>query len=225
MGKTGGMDDLILVRGTASTTCPADRGILTITARVKQSTPADAERALAEQTTAVDSVLDRFAAIIATRMSEHLSIRPNTYWHPETGRNVVDGHIGERGVRVTISDPAQAGTLVRALYDAAGVEVGGPDWELAEDNPVHGKIRRAAARDAKNRADQYADGLGLSVGSVASVTEPGLNPEPRPMGRAMAMHSMAADAEMSAAPTVDLGSAEIRVSTSIDVGFRIEPGR
>lgn len=214
------MDDLIVVRGAATRTCAADRGVLAITTRVKQPTAAESERALAELTSAVDGVLDRFAAIITARPTVALSIRPNSYWHPESGRTVVDGHVGERGVRVTVSDTDQAGSLIRALYDAVPVEVSGPEWELADDNPVHGQTRRAAAQDARQRAEQYAEGLGLSVGGVASVYEPGLRHEPPGPMRAFAL---AADAESASGPTVDIGTAEIRVKASVDVGFRIEP--
>ncbi len=216
------MDDLIVVRGTASQTATADRGVLRITVRAKQPTLAEAERALAELTSAVDAVLDHASAIISARQTEHLSIRPNSFWAPESGRMVVDGHVGERSVRITLSDLEQAGSLIRTLYDSAAVEISGPEWEMEPDNPAYGQIRRAAAQDARQRAEQYAAGLGLSVGSVAHVSEPGLRAEPPGAARAMAMR---ADAESAAEPTIDLGSAEVRVSASVDVSFRIEPAR
>jgi len=216
------MDELIVVRGTATGSCAADRGVLTITTRVKERSAVEAQRALAQLTSAVDVVLDQFASIISARSTASLSIRPNSYWHPESGRTVVDGHLGERGTRITISDTDQVGMLVRALYEAAPVEVNGPEWELADENPVLGQVRQAAARDARQRAEQYAQGLGLSVGGVAHVCEPGLRSEPPGVLRAFAG---AADMEMAAEQTVDIGTAEIRVSASVDVGFRIEPRR
>ncbi len=216
------MDDLIVVRGIASQTGTADRGVLRVTVRAKQDTLAEAERAMAELASAVDAVLDHASEIISARHTEHLSIRPNTFWAQESGRTVVDGHIGERSVRITVADLEQAGSLIRALYDAAAVEISGPEWELAPDNPVYGRIRRAAAQDARQRAEQYAEGLGLSVGSVAQVSEPGLRSEPPGAARAMAMR---AEADSSAAPTIDLASAEMRVSASVDVSFRIESAR
>ncbi|MDQ3476129.1 MAG: SIMPL domain-containing protein, partial [Actinomycetota bacterium] len=222
VGKTVGMEDLIVVRGTASRTCAADRGVLVVTARVKQPSAAESERALAELTTRTDEVLDRFVSIISGTSTVALSIRPNSYWHPETGRTVIDGHVGERGVRITIADPAQVGSLLRALYDAASVEVSGPDWELADDNPLHAELRRDAAKDARQRAEQYAEGLGLSVGGVAFVREPGIRSEPPGLARAL---SFQADAEAAPEPRIDLGAAEIQLSASVEVGFRIEPGR
>lgn len=216
------MDDLIVVRGTASQTGTADRGVLRITVRAKQPTLAEAERALAELTSAVDAVLDHASAMISARHTEQLSIRPNTFWAQESGRMVVDGHVGERSVQITLSDLEQAGSLIRTLYDSAAVEISGPEWELAPDNPVYGQIRRAAAQDARQRAEQYAEGLGLAVGGIAHVSEPGLRTEPPGAARAMAMRTEADSAEE---PTIDLGSAEIRVSASVDVSFRIEPAR
>jgi len=178
------MDDLIVVRGTAVSGVNADRAMLMITARVKQPTAVDAERALAALTSAVDAVVDDFSAIVTSRPTVHFSIRPNSYWHAPSGANVVDGQIGERTIRVTVSDVGRAGALIRVLYDAAGVEVNGPAWEVADDNPVHGQTRQAAARDARQRAEQYA--------------------------------------AMEAEPVIDLGSALIQLSASVEVGFRIE---
>lgn len=156
------------------------------------------------------------------RTTVHLSIRPNSYWHAETGRTLVDGQFGERSVRLAISDTDQVGELLRALYDAAAVEVSGPVWELTGDNPIHGEVRQAAAQEARHRAEDYAAGLGLSIGGVAHVTEPGLRTEPPGVMRSLAM---AGGSELSTGPTVDLGTAEISVSASVDVGFRIEPPR
>jgi uncharacterized protein YggE len=84
------------------------------------------------------------------------------------------------------------------------------------------QIRRDAAQDARQRAEQYADGLGLSVGGVAFVREPGIPAEPPGVARALAFQ---ADAELASGPTIELSAAEIRLSTSVEVGFRIEPGR
>jgi len=214
------MDDLIVVRGTAVSRVNADRAILTIAARVKELTAAEAERALALLTSSVDGVLDDFSSVVTSRRTEHFSIRPNTYWHAPSGANVVDGQIGERAIRITVADMGRAGALIRVLYDAAGVEVNGPEWELADDNPVHGRTRQAAARDARQRAEQYAAGLGLTVGGVAFVREPGLRPEPPGLGRALAF---VADTDMESEPVIDLGSALIQLSASVEVGFRIEP--
>ncbi|MGI8722167.1 MAG: SIMPL domain-containing protein [Geodermatophilaceae bacterium] len=216
------MEDLIVVRGRATRSCAADRGVLVVTARVKQPSATESERALAELTTRTDEVLDRFFSVISGSSTVALSIRPNSYWHPESGRTVIDGHVGERGVRITISDPAGAGSLIRALYDAATVEVSGPDWELADDNPVHAQIRREAAQNARQRAEQYAEGLGLSVGGVAFVREPGVRAEPPGLARALTFQ---ADAEMASEPTIALSAAEIQLSASVEVGFRIESGR
>lgn len=52
----------------------------------------------------------------------------------------------------------------------------GPEWRLADAHPIHGRLRRAAAEDAQLRAQDYAAGPGLRLGSVASVVEPGLVP-------------------------------------------------
>lgn len=51
-------------------------------------------------------------------------------------------------------------------------------WQLDPDNPVYTEARRLAAEDARRRADAYASALGLGIGAVEWLAEPGLRREP-----------------------------------------------
>ncbi len=73
----------------------------------------------------------------------------------------------------------------------AGAEVTGPRWSLVPDNPAHEAARRAAASDARRRAEAYADALGLTLGPVAWVAEPGLRRPGPGDGYDVPMRSMA----------------------------------
>ena len=55
----------------------------------------------------------------------------------------------------------------------ASAAITGPEWTLAPTNPAHAEARRAAAEDARLRATAYAEALGLELGPVAWVSEPG----------------------------------------------------
>ena len=68
------------------------------------------------------------------------------------------------------------GPLMAGLVEA-GAAVTGPEWTLAPTNPAHAEARRAAAEDARLRATAYAEALGLELGPVAWVSEPGLRPD------------------------------------------------
>jgi uncharacterized protein YggE len=48
---------------------------------------------------------------------------------------------------------------------------------IDDDNEAHRTVRRDAAADARQRAEDYASGLGVATGEVVAVNEPGLRTE------------------------------------------------
>jgi uncharacterized protein YggE len=47
-------------------------------------------------------------------------------------------------------------------------------WEVDKANPAHDQARRAAALDAERRARTYAEAVGLGLGQLKWLAEPGL---------------------------------------------------
>jgi uncharacterized protein YggE len=96
---------------------------------------------------------------------------------------------------------------------------------MAPTNPAYDQARRVAAEDARHRAESYAEALGLMVGPVAWVAEPGMRSEPRPpvpIARMAAAPLAAAGAASEAAePTEDLSPSEMTIEVAVEVGFGI----
>jgi len=215
--------EVILVRGTARRQVAADHAVLHLTVTAMGVQAVDVERALGESAAAVDRVLEAHGAAIRSTVATSISIRPNTYWSPETGRQVRDGFVGERTVKVRLDDPDAAGALIRLALDVVAVEVAGPSWHIADDHPVHAEVRAAAAADARSCAEAYAAGLGVAVGSVAFVAEPGLRSgdhggAPLPVVR-MAAH--AEDAGAAASGPIALPG-DLEVTAAVDVAFHLQ---
>jgi uncharacterized protein YggE len=115
----------------------------------------------------------------------------------------------------------QLGILIAELA-SAGASITGPSCQLDASNPVHGEVRRLAAEDAKRRAHDYATALGLEVGDIAWISEPGLR---QPSEGAQPMRAFGAAAAPGgsalAEEIIEVAHEEITAQASVEVGFAI----
>ena len=93
--------------------------------------------------------------------------------------------------------------------------IDGPAWRVAYDNTGHAEARRRAARDARAKAEEYAEALGGRLGALVSVAEPGSGPS-TPQPRTYAVHQ-----DISGMP---LEAGEHELVAEIDVTFQLEQG-
>jgi uncharacterized protein YggE len=94
---------------------------------------------------------------------------------------------------------------------------------MAPTNPAYDQARAAAAEDARRRAQSYATALGLSVGPVAWVAEPGLRRDPGPP---VPLEAGVAPMAAAVVPPGDteperVTPAELTVRVDVEVGFTI----
>ena len=136
------------------------------------------------------------------------------------GVEYVDGRQQHRGFRATartslrLEDPAVVARVLREAVAEADARVDGPTWLVRPDNAAHLDAARAAAAAARGKAEAYAEALGVRLGALERVAEPGLGPpEPKPFMRAAAE---AAPAEIGVEP------GELLVSASVEVTYALE---
>ena len=206
----------IVVRGEAVRHAPADVAALSVVVQVDDTDQARAFERAGDVARAVDAVLDERAVALGPRQAAVVVVQPTTRW--------VDGEeqrTGWRAARTTSLDvldlTAVSGLLAELV--GAGAIVHGPAWRLRPEHPVLAEVRTAAAADARARADAYAAPLGLQVGRVEWVAEPGLR---SPGAGALSMQPVAfAKGGAADAEGLEVGPAELTVSAAVEVGFGI----
>lgn len=209
----------IVVRGEAERQAPADLAALTVRVQVDEADQATAFARASAIAAAVDDALEARSAALGPRQAAVVVVQPTTRW--------VDGEeqrTGWRAARTTSLDVTDLGALTPLLSElvAAGAIVHGPAWRLRPDHPALAEARTAAAADARQRAERYATGLGVRVGRVDWIAEPGLRLPgdgglefAAPVAK-WASVAHAADAELGVAP------AELTVMAVVEVGFAID---
>jgi len=213
----------VRVRGTASRWVTADHAEVTFTVRRHGPTTAKAVATASEAYVLLDGVLAGAGEVVERRTTVALSVQQVTRWDPETGKEHREGFSATRAETVRFAPPADAGEVLRAIAIAVpDLEVGGPRYGLRAENPVHDEVRAAAAADARRVAESYAAGLGLSLGRVRRLTEPGLDG-----GGPVAVEArlaMAATADAGAGPStvlVDLTAEDVEVRAAVDLDIAL----
>jgi uncharacterized protein len=165
----------ILVRGESELRSLPDRALIRVMVEADGPSQAEAYSRASELAAAVDAVFDKYADAVERRITAGVIVRPKTRWRK--GETVRTGWAAGRTTALEITNFARLGALMAELPIAGASSVYGPEWEVDPSNPVHEQARRAAATDASRRASAYAEALGLRVGAMKWLSEPGLRHE------------------------------------------------
>jgi uncharacterized protein YggE len=212
------MEPEIVVRGTGEVQVLPDLATLHIVVAADHATPDGAQRRRGEVTAGVDAVLDQHGEAISRTLPAAVGVQPRTRW--QRGEAVRTGWRATRTTLVEVTGLDAIGRIMAGVAEA-GAEVTGPRWSLVPDNPAHEAARRAAASDARRRAEAYADALGLTLGPVAWVAEPGLRRPGPGDGYGVPMRSMAMAAAGGPEGVEEVTPAEVTIEAAVEVGFRI----
>jgi uncharacterized protein YggE len=210
------MESEIVVRGAGRARAMPDRAVVRVEVDGDGSSREDAYAKAAPQAAQVDDVLAGHEAALDRVATAALMVHPRTRWRK--GEAVRTGWRATRTSVVEVVDFTHLGDLMAELAGAGGA-VSGPYWQLDPTNDVYGTARRRAAEDARRRADLYAAALGLRIGGVAWVAEPGLRgDQPRNVAVAGAALARGRDAAGDD-DVIEVSPDEMTVEAEVEVGF------
>lgn len=138
----------------------------------------------------------------------------------QEGRQLPLVHSAAVSVTATFIDFDDLATWVDWAAAVDGLGIGYIDWSLTDANKlkVEREIRQEAVRDAKRRAQDYADALDLGAVKVRTISDPGLGggvPQPKVMmARAMA-------APMDGPPEVALRPDDVAIDAQVEATFMV----
>jgi uncharacterized protein len=219
------MEREIVVRGTGESRALPDLATLRVEVTADRKSQDEAYQARSDVAAKVDFVFQRHANAVARTTVASLWVQPRTRWH--RGEDIRTGWRASRTSFVEIVVLDALGPIMSEIVEAGGA-VEGPHWSMASTNIAFDQARRAAATDARHRAEAYADALGLVLGPVGWVAEPGMrttptNPPggaPEPMMRLAAASSPEYGSDQPD-PLEDLTPTEMTVEVAVEVGFGI----
>lgn len=210
------MEAELIVRGTAEVRVPPDHATITVRVDADGASQREAYEKATPLAAAVDSALAEHAASITRSSTAALVVRPREKW--KRGESVRTGWRAARATTVEVAALDKLGDLIAALA-TSGAQLDGPTWDLAPGHQGHDAVRTAAAKDARRRAASYAEGLGLVVGDIAWMREPGVGEDHFPEARGGMLMARAA----AGPDPIEVEPELITLHAAVDVAFRFRP--
>ena len=203
----------VTVRGAAAVPAQPDRVELSLTVTALERS---AQASLGEVTGRADRLGQVLEALSISRdqwTTSGATVHREVIW--DGTRQVDRGFRGRCQVVVRLTDHTLVGRLIEEAVASSGAEVAGPWWRVDPSNPAHLEAARLAAANGRQKAEAYADGLGLRLGDVVGVREPETGAGPHEV-----VFRTAAASGTGQPPDVQPGALD--VSAVIEVSFRLE---
>ncbi len=149
------------------------------------------------------------------------SVRYNIYpirqWNPKTQRQEDSGFRAEHVIKITTNELDKVGTFIQVAVDAGANSVEGVNFTLSKElkSQVRTKALKQACQSAKEKAQAIADGLGVGLGDLLSVSESSFGWSP--IRRSFAREEIA----MIATTPPPIEPEQVTVTAKVNVSYRI----
>jgi hypothetical protein len=177
--------------------------------------------ALAEVSTSIDALHHPKRGPVTKYAIDQVRTGSHRPWNAE-GKQLALVHTAAVSITAVFIEFGELAAWVAAVAGIDGVGIGHISWELTDAKrlEVERKTRQKAVRDAKRRAQDYADALDLGAVRVRRISDPGLSE--RPMERVFLARSMAAPSD--GAPQFELRPEEITIGAEVEAAFTVPGG-
>jgi uncharacterized protein len=179
------------------------------------SQAATAAEALAANTAAMTKVIDTLkSGGIAEKdiQTSNFSVQPR-YDYTDNQPPKLAGYEVSNNVTVTVHELQALGGLLDKLVQAGSNTISGISFGIEKPEAAMDEARKAAAADARHKAEIYAAAAGVTLGPIVSISEQqGYAPPPMPMRSAM-------KAEMAA--PVPVAAGEQTLVTDVTISWEI----
>lgn len=210
----------VQVGGEATTTATPDEATVRFGIVSQAETAEAARRRNAEAAKeAMNAVRELGIAEEKMRM-ESLRLQPRREYNPKTETHEEKGYEAHRLVVVELSDLEQLPRLVTRVVQRGANRLDGIDYGLSDRSGLRNDALRAAAQNARDKAQLLVSALDAELGAVQQIREQDVgfdDPSPR------LQMEYAKSAQADAAPEPDAYAAgEIEVRARVDVTFALQ---
>jgi uncharacterized protein len=210
----------VAVRGTARVEAHPDVVVVHLSARGDADTRAKALTGAAARQQAVQQVFDAHAADLEATSFDQVWVAIS--YDRSRGRR-------PSGYTATVRATCRTrrfdglGELLADLVAAADVAVDRLHWRVDDTNPAHAEVHAEAVAVAVRRAEGYARALGLQLGAVVRVSDPGVQADvpPRPFGAAAPAPAAARGGGAEPPPVLDVTPPTEWLFSAVELVFEL----
>ena len=203
----------VSISATGSVEKEPDIAVMTTGVQTEAKTAAQAVADNAEQMARVFKAVEAAGVAKKDMQTSNFSLNPRYDYSSRGGSPRLTGYIASNQLAITVRDLDTLGETMDAIISAGSNTFNGLRFALDDPSGAQDEARRAAMKQARDRADLYADAAGLKVKRIVTISESGgYNPGPMPMMQARAM-----DAEAS----TPIATGEVGYSITVNVVFEL----
>lgn len=211
----------ISVSGEGEIFAKPDTAVFTVQVKEEATTVPEAQDLATEKTNKVIAFLkERGIAsddikTVAYRISPRYEYRRSE--SDFSGERVLAGYVVAQALEVKVRDAKTAGEILSGVGELRVANVSGLDFTVDNEEKVKDKARKEAIADAKEKAGELADALGVDLVQVVSFSESsGGGRTPVYYARGVALDEAGVE---SASPEIPMG--ENRFVSSVTITYKI----
>ena len=212
---------LISVSGTGEASAAPDSAAISVGVGTQADT---AQEAVAQNATTMTAVFEALkAAGIEDKdvRTSNFNLGPRYDWVQDRegggGRQVLRGYEVTNTVNVRLTDLTKVGPTLDALVGAGANQSAGVTFDIEKRDDLLKQARRAAALDARAKAEEYAETLGVKLGALHGLSEAVSSGPIFPVA-----FSARAQAAPAAAPPTPISGGEQSISVNVTGTWTIE---
>jgi uncharacterized protein YggE len=226
LSAQGTMQTGIWVTGAGSADAAADTAIVYLGVEARAETVAEARDAAATAMTSVLDAIKELGVDEADIKTTYFNIQPETRWIEKTdslgqyGEPQIIGYIVTNQVEVKVRDLDDVSSVLDTAATEGGdlIRINSISFTVSDPAEYAADMRRAAAEDARAKAQLYADAMGVELGDLIFLTETGSSTPLVNRSAAEAGYDSAAGA-----PPTPIQGGDVSLSTTIQAAFAIVP--
>lgn len=164
------IEHTISVAGSGKVTVIPDMATIRLGVVVERKTAKDAREAAAAAMTKVVDAVRRLGIADKDIATANVSLNP-VYDYPTNAAAKIRGYQLNNTITITVRDLDKLSDVLDNGVTAGANSVDGISFDVADRAAAEANAREAAVKDAKAKADTLANGLGVRITGVASVSE------------------------------------------------------
>jgi uncharacterized protein len=218
MAQTSPASPVIETMGSASVSVTPDMATLRIGVERSEKSTAKAFGAASAAINDVIASMKAQGVAVSDISTSNLSLSP-VYDQQKTdsrGRPQIVGYSAAVEVTVVSREIGKIGALLDGALKEGSNQFNGIVYDLADKKPALDEARKEAAKEARRKAELYAAALGLKLGTVLRIYEPGQD-NPRPYGADLRL------AQAKGGESLNVEPGQIEISAEVGTVWGVAP--
>ncbi len=216
MDKPANIVNTFSVNGTGKVSASPDIGVADVAISVEAATAIAAQDEANKKSKTVVEYLKNTGIKSEDIKTSGYNIYPQ--YDYTSGRSYIRGYQVTQSLTIKIRDLDKTNTIIDGVVDAGANQVSSVRFEIDEPQEIRAEAREKAIAEAKQKADDLADQLGIRIGDVVSFYE---SNESYPMMYATGMGGGGDAMKAQSIPAPELPTGQNEVSVSVTITYQI----